>query len=101
MFRFLLRLSGLFSLAGAFAALVIDGTRSLAGGRVILTPLSDLLVQRIGMIERGALSLHPLLWDPIATTLLRLPLWIALGLAGVLLLQLARPPQPLIGYSDR
>ena len=101
MFRFLLRLVGLLSLAGAFAALVIDGTRSLAGGRVMLTPLSDLFAQRIGLIERGASSLHPVLWDPVATTLLRLPLWLSLGLLGVLLLQLARPPVPMIGYSDR
>ena len=101
MFRFLLRLVGLLSLAGAFAALVIDGTRSLAGGRVMLTPLSDLFAQRVGLIERSASSLHPILWDPVATTLLRLPLWMSLGLFGVLLLQLARPPAPVIGYSDR
>jgi ABC-type antimicrobial peptide transport system permease subunit len=101
MFRFLLRLAGLLSFAGAFAALVIDGTRSLAGGRVLLTPLADFLASRIGLIERSTLSLHPLLWDPITTTVLKLPIWCVLAVIGLALMQMGRSPAPLIGYSDR
>jgi hypothetical protein len=100
MFRFLLRLVGLLSLAGAFAALVIDGTRSIAGGRILLTPLSDLLAARLPLIERMAQSLHPFLWDPLAKSILHVPIWLVLVLLGVALLQLARPPAPLIGYSS-
>ncbi len=101
MFRFLLRLTGLLSLAGAFATLLLDGTRSLAGGRILLTPIAEFIGARVSLIERGALSLHPILWNPVTTNLLRLPAWLLLTAVGLLLLQLSRQPQPLVGYSDR
>jgi hypothetical protein len=37
MIRFLLRFIGLWLLAGAFVALVIDGTRSISAGRLAIT----------------------------------------------------------------
>jgi hypothetical protein len=101
MFRLLLRLAGLLSFAGAFAALVIDGTRSLAASRVLLTPLSEIFTNRLGMLERGLYGLHPILWDPLATSILHLPLALVLSLIGLFLMIASRPPEPLIGYSDR
>ena len=84
MFRVLLRLAGLVSLAGAFAALVIDGTRSLAGGRIHFTALSELLGSRMGMLERSSLSLHPVLWD-ITSAISHAPTWLAFGVIGLCL----------------
>ena len=105
MLRFLLRLVGLLLLAGAFAAVIVDGTRSVAAGRIALMPLG----RTIGAVSPEAfLKLHatiethaPTLWDPVMVTLLLLPTWCVLGVLGLVFLALARPPQPKIGYVRR
>jgi hypothetical protein len=43
MVRFLVRAVGYILLAGAFATLVIDGTRSIASSAVVYTPLREAL----------------------------------------------------------
>jgi hypothetical protein len=102
MLRFLFRLVGLLILAAGFAWLVIDGTRSIAGSAISLTPVSSLFAGKLPVV-RDALTrgLHPLLWDPVAITLLRVPIWIVLGLAGLFLLWIARRRAPGVGYSSR
>ena len=68
MLRFLLRLVGLLSLAGAFAALIVDGTRSVAAGRIALLPLGRTitLVSPDAFVKlHKAVETHlPALWDP-------------------------------------
>ena len=106
MIRFVLRILGLLVLASGFAALVVDGTRSIAasGLKVIsfgelcatLFPVRFPLLQP--MIER---QIHPLLWDPVLLTFLRLPNWLVLGVLGLFLLWLAQPRRAQIGYSSR
>ena len=102
MLRFLVRFAGLLALAAAFAALVVDGTRSIAASALSLTPVSLLLGGRVPA-QRQALvgKLHPLLWDPVTTTFLRLPLWLVLGAAGLFLMWIARRREPGVGYSTR
>ena len=105
MLRFLLRLVGLLLLAGAFAALIVDGTRSVAAGRIALMSLG----RTIGAISPEAfVKMHaviethvPTLWDPVLVTILLLPTWCVLGLVGLVLIALARPPRPKIGYARR
>lgn len=105
MFRFIFRAIGLFLLAGAFAALVIDGTRSIAGGRLALTPLGT----AIGWLAPAKfVALQPLidhynrfLWDPVMVHLLLLPTWLVVGLLGTLIMALTQKRQPKIGYSSR
>ena len=105
MLRFLLRLVGLLLLAGAFAALIVDGTRSVAAGRIALLPLG----RTIGAVSPEAfVKLHaavethaPVLWDPVMVTILLLPTWCVLGLLGIVFIALARPPRPKIGYARR
>ena len=41
MIRFPLRLAGFLLIAAGFVALVIDGTRSIAGQRLLMTSVSD------------------------------------------------------------
>jgi hypothetical protein len=101
MFRLLLRLVGLLSFAGAFALAVMDGTRALAANRLLFTPVSEVLQGRLSAVERSLYTIHPMLWDPLATTVLRLPLALLLCLIGILMMLATRPSEPLIGYSDR
>jgi hypothetical protein len=105
-----MRLIGLFIglalLAGAFAAAVIDGARSIAASRLTLTPLGATLYWAFPnkmpllqpFIER---QIHPLLWDPILYHLLLAPNWAVFGVVGLALLYMLRKKPPPIGYSDR
>ena len=103
--RFLLRVLGLLALAGAFAALIVDGVRSVAAERLVLMSLGRLItvVSPDGFVKLHAMiETHvPVLWDPVAVTILLLPTWCVLGVLGLVLMGLARPPRPKIGYSRR
>src|SRR5579863_5732481 len=44
MFRLTFRFLGLLLLAAAFAALVVDGTRSIGGGALSLTPFEQTMI---------------------------------------------------------
>ena len=106
MFRFLSRFLGLWLLAGAFVALIIDGTRSIAASRIVLTSVGEAwsvlnrasLEQFRAYIETG----YPVwVWDPITLNLLLAPLWALLGVLGILFALLGRTPARPIGYSSR
>jgi len=101
MLRFIARLLGLLALAGAFASLIIDGTRSIAGSQISLTSLGGLLTSKLPAFEKTIAHIHPLLWDPATVWLLRLPVWVALGAVGLLLMWLARRRVPEVGYATR
>ncbi len=106
MLRLAFRFAGFLAVAAAFTSLIIDGTRSIAGNAVSLTLLGQTAsaffpaqFPALGpAIER---NIHPLLWNPVLTTLFRLPTWLVIGLFGLLLLALTRKPPPKIGYSNR
>ena len=90
MLRLALRLFGLLTLAGAFAALVIDGTRSIAAGEIMLTPLGStaiwLFPAKFPILQPAVeRHLHPWLWDPLLVSLLLTPTFLALGGLGLLL----------------
>jgi len=106
MIRLLLRIFGIVSLAGGFVALVVDGTRSIAAGRVMAAAFGDTVSHafptqfnalRVG-VERG---LHPLLWDPALASFFLLPTFLVMASIGVLLLASARRSRRRIGYSSR
>lgn len=95
MIRLLFRILGLVVLAGGFAQFVVDGTRSIAGGALTWTALSGLIESAApGRIAtcgpKVAANLHPLLWDPLATTLLAAPACVVLAVLGVVLLVAGR-----------
>ena len=92
MLRFLLRALGLAALAGAFAAAVMDGARSIANGALALSPtgtaLARLAPAKITAYSTWAQKSHPKLWDPVLLDLLWVPTCVTLALLGILLMAL-------------
>ena len=95
MIRFLLRAVGLFVLAGGFVALLYDGTKSIAGSVLAITPFADVwrqvspdsLAWTQAAIERHA---PPWVWDPVAMAVLTSPAALVLGVIGAALMLLGR-----------
>ena len=105
MFRLAFRLAGLAAIALAFALLVKDATRSIAGGEIALTPLGldavTLFPAKFALLQPALeRNLHPFLWDPVALTLLRLPTWAALAALGGLLFYAVRRRAAPIGTGS-
>jgi len=104
--RFLLRLIGYLLVAAGFIVAVIDGARAIANSAPRFTAVSDTLVAVLH--ERYALlqpaierNIHPLLWDPVMLSLMRMPAALLALLLGFLLLWLGRRPEPEIGIVTR
>ena len=98
MLRFLVRMIALFVLAAGFADLIVDGTRSIAGGEISVTSLSVLVGARLPALEQAVVrNIHPLLWNPVLLTVLRLPASLVLALVGLLLLRAGRRLTPTAG----
>ncbi|TCK30496.1 hypothetical protein EV667_0586 [Ancylobacter aquaticus] len=97
MIRFLFRFVGLWVLAGAFVALVLDGVRSIASSEIVTTPLGvtwlavspDLLARFQAFVE-GSVSVTA--WEYLVVPVLGAPLFAVLGVAGALLLLIGRRP---------
>lgn len=96
--RVIFRFLGFWLLAGAFIALVLDGTRSIADARVVITPLGETwhaLHSNSLQLLQPAIERHitPLLWDPVMLAILNTPTWVVVGLIGVAF--------ALIGHAGR
>ncbi len=106
MLRTLSRMIGYALLAGAFIAIVVDGTRSIAASSLVLTPVQS-FVERLSAtvlpaLRQSLLQLHAALWDPVAVTLLKTPLAAALLVIGVLFVALAAGGrEPSVGVLSR
>jgi hypothetical protein len=106
MLRILIRFLGLLLLAGGFIALIVDGTRSLAAGRLLVTTLnkgaSDLFPAAYRALQAAIESnLAPFIWDPFIVTLLLAPISLAFGGLGALLIVLSHKQHEAFGYSLR
>jgi hypothetical protein len=106
MFKFLFRFTGLWLLAGAFVAFVIDGARSIAASRMVFMPLleawSAVSTGSIEVMQRGIeQNLSPWIWESLAMPLLKSPLWLVLGVLGCLFLLIGRRRTYSVGYSSR
>jgi hypothetical protein len=88
MLRLLTRFIGLLLLAGGFIALIVDGTRSLAGGELLVTTLRRGLSEAAPALyksivaEMAAKSVLDLTMTPLMT----LPISLTLGALGALLI---------------
>lgn len=100
MFRFLVRLAGLFAIAGAVIALVVDGTKSIAGSSLSVTSLGQawfaydpagLQAAQAAVASHVEAYVGGWVWYPVIQFLLTLPLWLALGAFGALLIVAGRP----------
>lgn len=107
MIRFLLRFFGLWVLAGAFIALVYDGTKSIAGNALFVTKLGEtwnsVHSTSLQLLEAG-ISRHlgdygQWIWDNIALHVLTAPTWLVLGILGAFFILLGRKKKPAIGYG--
>ena len=106
MIRFILRALGLAALAGAFAACVIDGARSIATSQISLTKTGESIYlvfpNKLPLFQNFVVhQIHPLLWDPILVDLLMAPTFLALGIVGLGLFYATRRRPPPIGHSNR
>jgi hypothetical protein len=106
MLRFFVRLLGLILLAGGFAALVVDGTRSLAGGQLMITTLREGAMSiSPGKLEALQASveqkLSAPLWDSVISALLHLPISVTFGGLGALLILLSQRQRAPVGYARR
>lgn len=104
--RFLVRLIGYLCVAAGFIAAVLDGARSIANSAPRFTPLGDIvaavLQERYALLQPAIeRNLHPLLWDPVLLTQLRMPAALVALFLGFCLLWLGRRPQPRIGFVTR
>jgi hypothetical protein len=104
MLRLLIRFLGLLLLAGGFAALVVDGTRSLASGGFSFTSLSHGAAE-ISPAGYSALQatieqrLAPFIWDPIIVTMFLTPVSVAMGGVGALLILVSHKQERSLGFS--
>jgi hypothetical protein len=98
--RFALRLVGLALLAGAFAAAVIDGARSLADQKIELTSTGWVIAHafpaKFAQMHDYLVSKAPMAWNLAVVNALYAPAILDLAVLGALLFYLARRrPDPL------
>jgi hypothetical protein len=90
MLRLLTRFLGLLLLAGGFIALIVDGTRSIAGGELLVTTLrrglSEAMPALYRALERDIAAKSAFLWDTVISTAMLAPISVALGGLGALLI---------------
>jgi hypothetical protein len=102
MFRLISRAVGLWILAGAFVAAVIDGMKSIAASVPVVTSAfaawSELAPSSLGAL-RGIVEgrVGAAAWSATTATVLALPTWLLLGAIGAGLIALGRRREPPIG----
>jgi hypothetical protein len=90
----------------AVVALIYDATRTLSGpGGIVTTPL----IEHWSKLAPGSLksaqsaverTTHPLLWDPLLVSLIRLPVWALFGVLGLLLAYAGRRRRRVNIYAN-
>lgn len=104
MLRLLTRFLGLLLLAGGFIALIVDGTRSIAGGRLMVTSLrkgiSDALPALFDSFETGV-EKSSFLSDLLLGALLFFPVSVACGGLGALLIIFSHKQEATVRYWRR
>lgn len=104
MLRFLSRAVGFIFVAVAFAALVVDGTRSILGQRLLQYSLGDAAAWVGGARDGAALDGLAHLPSPIRQGIhgaLAVPFWLAAAVLGSALLLVGRPSRRTVGFSHR
>jgi hypothetical protein len=108
MIGFLARFIGLWMVAGALVALVIDGTKTIAASALTMTPMGlawyslspSSLMQTQEFVQRTIEAyIGHWLWDPIIQWVLMAPAWAVLGIIGGWLLYIGRRRRPQPAYA--
>ena len=97
MLRLLVRALGVLLLAGAFAAVVVDSARSLADQHLTITPmglaLATIFPTKFELLSNAVQTRLPhFVWDPLLLWILYAPTFLDLGVLGLAVTSLSRPP---------
>jgi hypothetical protein len=100
MLRFLSRFIGLWLLAGALVALVVDGSKTIAAGGIVTTSLGAMWtsISPQSLIATEAVivdSVGPALWNPVIQSILNTPGFVVFGVLGIVLMLLGRKKRRL------
>jgi hypothetical protein len=91
MIAFISRFAGLWLIAGALVALVVDGTKTIAGSALVVTPLKQTWtvlgpasLEGLQAFIQDKVETHVghWIWDPAIQWILALPTWAVLGVIG-------------------
>lgn len=99
MIRFLFRLLGFLILAGGFVALVIDGTRAIASGKIAFTPAAASWGSVSPDTLASARSFAGEAGAPALDLALAQPTCLVLGVVGVLLMLIGRRRRRVVGVA--
>ena len=97
----ILRILGVWLLLLAMVAVVVDATKSLAGGGAwVVTPMGEQWRQLAPeMLEASRkwimATAGDWLWDPVILSILAAPTWVVFGILGVLLYWLGQKRKPV------
>ncbi|HWK69042.1 MAG TPA: hypothetical protein VNS34_29305 [Rhizobiaceae bacterium] len=97
MLRFLFRLLATIALAIAVVMAVLDATRTVAASALVMTPLGESWVSVSPDTLAAARQftearLHPLLWDPVMTGIVRVPGFAVFGALALILYVIGHRP---------
>jgi hypothetical protein len=100
MMRVIARAFGLLFLLAGFAVGLIDGTRSIAADGLDWTSTAGIInwffPQGTSLLQEGVVRhIHPLLWDPLLSALMPLPVILLFFATGALILALARSQEAI------
>jgi len=103
--RLLLRLIGLLMLAGAFAAAVLDGARTLADQKLEMTPLGSLVATlapaKFQALPAAVSKISPKLWDPVLLSFFYVPTFLVLVILGLILIAFTRKRREPAAIGER
>ncbi len=103
MLRLLSRFLGLVLLAGGFGALIVDGTRSIAGEKLLITPLRKALTELFPIffesLQAGDAGVSGLVWRPLISVLMYLPVSLTLCGLGAALIVLSHKRVAPLGHG--
>lgn len=108
MIKFIARFIGLWLIAGALVALVVDGTKTIAASTLTVTPLgqswyaiSPTSLMSAQSFIQGTVEAYigHWLWDPLIVWILLLPTWLVLGLIGAWLVYVGRKRRVAAAYA--
>lgn len=86
MITFLIRSIGLWIVAGAIVGVVIDGMKTIASGKLMLTPLGTIWSDLAPASFAAAKAAVPaVVWDSLFRLILALPNWAVLFAVGLAL----------------
>ena len=109
MIAFIARFIGLWLIAGALVALVVDGTRTIANSQLEIYTFGEFwkfvsfsslqAAERFIQNEIETYTGH-WLWNPLIMWILLLPTWLVLGLLGALLVYVGRKRRTTVAYAS-